>query len=72
MPDDPTTVYSNPRCSKFRSARALLEERSAEAIYVHYTSRLHPTAPSSSSGCGERAVVARPPERLLELWSDLA
>ena len=34
MPD--VTVYFNPRCSKCRIARDMLDERGVEADYVHY------------------------------------
>ncbi len=119
MPDESTTVYFNPRCSKCRSARALLEERGTPASYVHYLEdapargelerlvrRLGLSSPRDMMRTGEaiyvelglaeaddarlfdaivahpillerpivvrgeRAVIARPPERLLELWSE--
>lgn len=119
MPDAETTVYFNPRCSKCRSARALLEERGTQASYVHYLDD-KPTRPElerlmrqlgisspremmrtgeaiyaelglADAGDarlleaivahpillerpivvrGERAVIARPPERLQALWSE--
>ena len=31
-----TTVYFNPRCSKCRTAQAILEERGVEAEYIRY------------------------------------
>lgn len=119
MSEDTTTVYFNPRCSKCRAARALLEERGTQATYVHYLEtaparaelerlvrRLGLSSPRDMMRTGEaiyaelglaeaddarlfdaiaahpillerpivvrgdRAVIARPPERLLELWSE--
>src|SRR5687768_13485614 len=37
MPD--TEIFFNPRCSKCRSVRGLLEERGLEADYVNYLER---------------------------------
>lgn len=119
MPEDTTTVYFNSRCSKCRSARALLEERGTQATYVPYLEtaptraelewlmqRLGLSSPRDMMRTGEaiyaelglaeaddarlldaivahpillerpivvhgeRAVIARPPERLLGLWSE--
>ncbi len=36
MADDDLRVYFNPRCSKCRTARGLLEDRGVEAEYVRY------------------------------------
>ena len=36
MADDDLRVYFNPRCSKCRDARGLLEDRGVEAEYVRY------------------------------------
>ena len=36
MADDDVHVYFNPRCSKCRDARGLLEDRGVEADYVRY------------------------------------
>lgn len=119
MSHEPITVYFNPRCSKCRSARELLEGRGADASYVHYLDaaptraelerlmkRLGIASPRAMMRTGEslydelrladaddarlldaivahpillerpivvrgeRAVIARPPERLLELFAD--
>ncbi len=119
MPDEATTVYFNPRCSKCRSARALLEERCTSATYVDYLEnaptraelerlvrRLGISSPRDMMRTGEaiyaelglaevddarlldaivahpillerpivvrgeRAIIARPPERMLELWPE--
>lgn len=114
-----TSVYFNPRCSKCRSARELLEARGEPATYLHYLetpptraelerlmSQLGITSPRAMMRTGEsvyaelgltdaddarlldaivahpillerpivvrgeRAVIARPPERALELIDD--
>ena len=77
-------LYFNPAGSKCRAAAALLKERGVEAEVVRYlesapTARLldavteHPILLERPIIVrGERAVIARPPERLLELLTDSA
>ncbi len=114
MADDDLRVYFNPRCSKCRDARGLLEGRGVRADYVRYLDQAHDELEAVMARLGiddprammrtgepvyaelgladadrdalldamvahpilierpivirgDRAVIARPPERLLDL-----
>jgi arsenate reductase-like glutaredoxin family protein len=61
------TIYHNPRCSKSREAMALLQEQDEliDAIVAHPILIERPIIIK-----GDRAVIGRPPNRLLELLED--
>ena len=68
MAEEDVTVFFNPRCSKCRTVGGLLEERGIDRDALLDALVADPVLLERPIVVvGDRAVVARPPEGLLEL-----